>query len=201
MSFPPKNRHPRNWHQAHRQISDKHDALVVKMFDNANSQNRERNLPKTRFPSAPNALFGEKARPRTTNKACLHRKRNLFWPQKSLDYTTNKACFSRYSYRHRLDSSAKQHRNRYKPAHYPKPPILKQNLPRHRFLPGTAILSNQKPTFQSKYKTRKNPKNRTVSTAHTPLGSPNETKGRTNTESIRRRRQNRSYRKLGFAGS
>ena len=125
------------------------------MFDNANSQNRERNLPKTWFRSAPNALFGEKARPCTTRKACLYRKRNLFWSQKSLDYTTNKACFSRYSYRHRLDSSAKQHRNRYKPAHYPKPPILKQNLPQYRFLPGTAILSNQKPTFQSKYKTRK----------------------------------------------
>ncbi len=171
------------------------------MFDNANSQNRERNLPKTRFRSVPNALFGEKARPRTTNKACLHRKRNLFWHQKSLDYTTNKACFSRYSYRHRLDPSAKQHRNRYKPAHYPKPSIFKQNLPRHRFLHGTAILSNQKPILQSKYKTRKTPKNRTVSTAHTPLGSPNETKGRTNAESIRRRRQNRSYRKLGFAGS
>ncbi len=201
MSFPSKNRHPRNWHQVHRQISDKHDALVVKMFDNANSQNRERNLPKIWFRSAPNALFGEKARPRTTRKACLHRKRNLFWPQKSLDYTTNKACFSRYLYRHRLGPSAKQHINRYKPAHYPKLPIFKQNLPRYRFLPDTAILSNQKPTFQSKYKTRKTPKNRTVSTAHTPLGSPNETKGRTNTESIRRRRQNRSYRKLGFAGS
>lgn len=93
------------------------------MFDNANSQNRERNLPKTWFRSTPNALFGEKARPRTTNKACLHRKRNLFWHQKSLDYTTNKACFSRYSYRHRLDPSAKQHRNRYKPAHYPNRPF------------------------------------------------------------------------------
>lgn len=123
MSFPSKNRHPRNRHQAHRQISDKHDALVVKMFDNANSQNRERNLPKTWFRSAPNALFGEKARPRTARKACPHRKRNLFWPQKSLDYTTNKACFSRYSYRHRLSPSAKQHRNRYKPARYPNRPF------------------------------------------------------------------------------
>lgn len=129
MYFPSKKRHPRNRHQAHRQISDKHDALVVKMFDNANSQNRERYLPKTWFRSAPNALFGEKARHRTTNKACLHRKRNLFWPQKSLDYTTNKACFSRYSYRHRLDPSAKQRRNHSKPVHYPKPPIFKQNLP------------------------------------------------------------------------
>ena len=201
MSFPSKSGHPRNWHQAHRQISDKHDALVVKMFDNTNSQNRERNLPKTRFYSTQNALFGEKARPRTTNKACLHRKRNLFRFQKSLDYTTNKTCFSRYSYRPRLDPSAKQHRNRYKPAHYPKPPIFKQNLPRHRFLPDTDILSNQKPTLPSKYKTRKIPKNRTFSTAHTPFGSPNETKGRTDSESIRRRRQNRSYRKLGFAGS
>ena len=60
MSFPSKSGHPRYRHQAHRQISDKHDALVVKMFDNANSQNRERNLPKTWFRSAPNALFGEK---------------------------------------------------------------------------------------------------------------------------------------------
>lgn len=168
MSFPSKNRHPRNWHQAHRQISDKHDALVVKMFDNANSQNRERNLPKTWFRSAPNALFGEKARPRTTNKACLHRKRNLFWPQKSLDYKANKACFSRYSYRHRLDPSAKQRRNRYKPAHYPKPPIFKQNLPRHRFLLGTAILSNQKPTSQSKYKQEK-PRKTALSAPHTRL--------------------------------
>ena len=171
------------------------------MFDNANSQNRERNLPKTRFYSTQNALFGEKARPRTTNKACLHSKRNLFRLQKSLDYTTNKACFPHYSHDPRRDTSAKQYRNHSKPAHYPKPPIFKQDLPRHRFLHGTAILSNQKPTFQSKYKTRKTPKNRTVSTAHTPLGSPNETKGRTNAESIRRRRQNRSYRKLGFAGS
>lgn len=162
MSFPSKNRHPRNRHQAHRQISDKHDVSVVKMFDNANSQNRERNLPKTWFRSAPNALFGEKARPRTTNKACLHRKRNLFWPQKSLDYTT------RYSYRHRLNPSAKQRRNRYKPAYYPKPPIFKQNLPRHRFLPGTAILSNQKPILQSKYKTR-NPRKTALSAPHTRL--------------------------------
>ena len=201
MSFPSKNRHPRNWHQAHRQISDKHDALVVKMFDNANSQNRERNLPKTWFRSAQNSLFGEKARPRTTRKACLYRKRNLFRLQKSLDYTTNKACFPHYSHNPRHDTSAKQYGNHSKPAHYHKPPIFKQDLPRHRFLPGTAILSNQKPTFQSKYKTRKTPKNRTVSTAHTPFGSPNETKGRTDSESIRRRRQNRSYRKLGFAGS
>ena len=201
MPFPSKSGHPRYRHQAYRQISDKHNAFVVKMFDNANSQNRERNLPKTWFRSAQNAIFGEKARPRTTNKACLHRKRNLFRLQKSLDYTTNKACFPRHSHRHRHDPSAKQHRNRYKPAHYPKPPIFRQDLPRHRFLPDTDILSNQKPTFQSKYKTRKIPKNRTFSTAHTPFGSPNETKGRTNTESIRRRRQNRSYRKLGFAGS
>lgn len=123
MSFPSKSGHPRYRHQAYRQISDKCNAFVVKMFDNANSQNRERNLPKTWFRSAPNALFGEKARPHTTRKACLHRKRNLFRLQKSLDYTTNKACFSRYSYRHRLDPSAKQHRNRYKPAHYPNRPF------------------------------------------------------------------------------
>lgn len=156
------------------------------MFDNANSQNRERNLPKTRFCSAPNALFGEKARPHTTNKACPHRKRNLFWPQKSLDYTTNKACFPHYSHSPRHDLSAKQHGNHSKPAYYPKPSIFKRNLPQHRFLPDTAILSNQKPTFQSKYKTRKAPENRTVSTAHTPFGSPNKTKGRTDSESIRR---------------
>ena len=201
MSFPSKSGHPRYRHQAYRQISDKRNAFVVKMFDNANSQNRERNLPKTWFCSVQNALFGEKARPRTTNKACLHRKRNLFRLQKSLDYTTNKACFPHYSHDPRRDTSAKQYGNHSKPAHYPKPPIFRQDLPRHRFLPDTDILSNQKPTFQSKYKTRKTPKNRTVSTAHTPFGSPNETKGRTNTESIRRRRQNRSYRKLGFAGS
>ena len=171
------------------------------MFDNANPQNRERNLPKTWFCSAQNALFGEKARPRTTNKACLHRKRNLFRFQKSLDYKANKACFSRYSHNPRRDTPAKQYGNHSKPAHYPKPPIFKQDLPRHCFLPDTDILSNQKPTFQNKYKTRKTPKNRIVSTAHTPFGSPNETKGSTDSESIRRRRQNRSYRKLGFAGS
>lgn len=123
MSFPSKNRHPRNWHQAHRQISDKHDALVVKMFDNANSQNRERNMSKTWFRSAQNALFGEKARPRTTNKACLHRKRNLFRLQKSLDYTTNKACFPHYSHSPRHDPSAKQHGNHSKPEHYPNRPF------------------------------------------------------------------------------
>ena len=201
MPFPSKSGHPRYRHQAHRQISDKRNAFVVKMFDNANSQNRERNLPKTWFCSAQNALFGEKARPRTTNKPCLHRKRNLFRLQKSLDYTTNKACFPHYSHNPRHDTSAKQYGNHSKPAHYHKPPIFKQNLPRHRFLPDTDILSNQKPTFQSKYKTRKIPKNRTFSTAHTPFGSPSETKGRTDSESIRRRRQNRSYRKLGFAGS
>ena len=201
MSFPSKSGHPRYRHQAYRQISDKHDALVVKMFDNTNSQNRERNLPKTRFYSTQNALFGEKARPRTTNKACLHSKRNLFRLQKSLDYTTNKACFPHYSHDPRRDTSAKQYGNHSKPAHYPNPPIFRQDLPRHRFLPDTDILSNQKPTFQSKYKTRKIPKNRTFSTAHTPFGSPNETKGRTDSESIRRRRQNRSYQKLGFAGS
>ena len=128
------------------------------MFDNTNSQNRERNLPKTRFYSTQNALFGEKARPRTTNKACLHSKRNLFRLQKSLDYTTNKACFPHYSHDPRRDTSAKQYGNHSKPAHYPNPPIFRQDLPRHRFLPDTDILSNQKPTFQSKYKTRKIPK-------------------------------------------
>lgn len=168
MSFPSKNRHPRNRHQAHRQISDKHDALVVKMFDNANSQNRERNLPKTRFRSVPNALFGEKARPRTTNKACLYRKRNLFWPQESLDYTTNKACFSHYSYRHRLNPSAKQHRNRYKPAHYPKPPIFKQNLPRHRFIPAPPFSAIRNPHPKANIRQEKSRKT-ALSAPHTRL--------------------------------
>lgn len=138
------------------------------MFDNANSQNRERNLPKTWFCSVQNALFDEKARLRTTNKACLHRKRNLFRLQKSLDYTTNKACFPHYSHDPRHDHSAKQHGNHSKPAHYHKPSIFKQDLPRHRFLPGTTILSNQKPTFQSKYKTRK-PRKTALSAPHTRL--------------------------------